>query len=167
MGSTLDVADEKGNQGGPLDGQEVSRGESAYPQIRFFVRSGGERPTHDALFGARMAGYATGEITLGQEALPQIEEGYAWLLWRTGSFFGFEAVEAKREEPVADSTLAHQEKHAPGLRKSGLPTGFLSEPDLTRRKRDWRHKEQTGYLVAGLSIIALGRSRGGRARSTA
>lgn len=83
-GSTLDVADEKGNQeafGRP----GASRGESAYPQIRFVALV--ENGTH-VLFGARMAGYATGEIALAKEVLPQLKKGMLCLADRL--FFGFQ-----------------------------------------------------------------------------
>src|SRR5271157_1428679 len=59
-GSTLDVADEKENAqafGRP----SASRGASAYPQIRFVSLV--ENGTH-VLFGSRLGGCATGEITL-------------------------------------------------------------------------------------------------------
>jgi len=58
-GSTLDAADEKENEqafGRP----GASRGASAYPQMRFVSLV--ENGTH-VLFGTRMAGYATGEVT--------------------------------------------------------------------------------------------------------
>jgi hypothetical protein len=83
-GSTLDIADEKSNDeafGRP----GASRGESAYPQIRFvsFVENG----TH-VLFGSRMAGYATSEIALAKTILPSLSKGMLCLADR--GFFGFE-----------------------------------------------------------------------------
>jgi Transposase DDE domain/Insertion element 4 transposase N-terminal len=82
-GSTLEVADEKENErafGRPA----ASRGASAYPQLRFvsLVESG----TH-VLFGTRMAGYATGEITLAREVIPALKKGMLCLADR--NFFGF------------------------------------------------------------------------------
>ena len=62
-GSTLDVADEKGNAeafGRP----GASRGASAYPQIRFVSLA--EIGTH-VLFGTQVEGYATSEITLSKK----------------------------------------------------------------------------------------------------
>jgi Insertion element 4 transposase N-terminal len=59
-GSTLDVADTSGNEeayGRP----GASRGASAFPKIRFVGLL--ENGTH-VLWGARMAGYATDELTL-------------------------------------------------------------------------------------------------------
>ena len=83
-GSTLDVADEKGNNeafGRP----GASRGESAYPKIRFVSLV--ENGTH-VLFGSRMADYATSEIALAKTVLPSLGKGMLCLADR--GFFGFE-----------------------------------------------------------------------------
>jgi hypothetical protein len=82
-GSTLDVADEKGNNeafGRP----GASRGMSAYPQIRFVSLV--ENGTH-VLFGSRMADYATSEIQLAKTVLPSLGKGMLCLADR--GFFGF------------------------------------------------------------------------------
>jgi hypothetical protein len=83
-GSTLDVADEKGNEkafGRPT----ASRGKSAYPQVRFVSLV--ENGTH-VLFGTQMGDYGTGEITLTQGVLPCLGHGMLCLADR--QFFGFE-----------------------------------------------------------------------------
>ena len=83
-GSTLDVADEKGNNeafGRP----GASRGESAYPKIRFVSLV--ENGTH-VLFGSRMADYATSEAALAKTVLPSLGKGMLCLADR--GFFGFE-----------------------------------------------------------------------------
>jgi hypothetical protein len=83
-GSTLDVADEKGNNeafGRP----GASRGESAYPKIRFVSLV--ENGTH-VLFGSRMADYATSEVALAKTVLPSLGRGMLCLADR--GFFGFE-----------------------------------------------------------------------------
>jgi hypothetical protein len=83
-GSTLDVADEQGNKeafGRP----GASRGESAYPKIRFVSLV--ENGTH-VLFGSRMADYATSEIALAKTVLPSLGKGMLCLADR--GFFGFE-----------------------------------------------------------------------------
>jgi hypothetical protein len=83
-GSTLDVADEKGNEeafGRP----GASRGRSAYPQIRFVSLV--ENGTH-VLFGTRMGGYRMGETSLAKEVLPWLGPGMLCLADR--QFFGFE-----------------------------------------------------------------------------
>ena len=83
-GSTLDVADEKGNNeafGRP----GASRGQSAYPKIRFVSLV--ENGTH-VLFGSRMADYATSEVALAKTVLPSLGKGMLCLADR--GFFGFE-----------------------------------------------------------------------------
>jgi hypothetical protein len=82
-GSTLDTADEKDNEktfGRP----SASRGKSAYPQIRFVSLV--ENGTH-VLFGTRMGGVDTGEITLAKEVLASLTTGMLCLADR--NFFGF------------------------------------------------------------------------------
>jgi hypothetical protein len=82
-GSTLDVADEKDNNeafGRP----GASRGESAYPKIRFVSLV--ENGTH-VLFGSRMADYATSEIELAKTVLPSLSQGMLCVADR--GFFGF------------------------------------------------------------------------------
>ena len=83
-GSTLDIADEKENEeafGRP----SASRGESAFPQLRFVSLV--ENGTH-VLFGTRMGGTKTGEITLAKEVLASVHKGMLCLADR--NFFGFE-----------------------------------------------------------------------------
>src|SRR6266851_4816432 len=83
-GSTLDVADEKGNDqafGRPV----ASRGTSAYPQIRFVSLV--ENGTH-VLFGSQMADYATSEIALAKTVLSSLGKGMLCLADR--NFFGFQ-----------------------------------------------------------------------------
>jgi hypothetical protein len=83
-GSTLDIADEKGNAeafGRPGS----SRGKSAYPQIRFVSLV--ENGTH-VLFGSRMADYHTSEVALAKTVLPNLRQGMLCLADR--GFFGFE-----------------------------------------------------------------------------
>ena len=82
-GSTLDVADETANDqafGRP----SASRGESAFPQVRFVSLV--ENGTH-VLFGTRIGGVKTGEITLAKAVLPALCTGMLCLADR--NFFGF------------------------------------------------------------------------------
>ena len=82
-GSTLDVADTKENElafGRP----KASRGQSGFPQIR--IVSLVENGTH-VLFGSRMAGYNTGEITLTREVIGNLNKGMLCLADR--NFFGY------------------------------------------------------------------------------
>lgn len=70
-GSTLDVADTAENDkefGRP----GASRGASAYPKIRFVGLL--ENGTH-VLFAARLADYATDELTLAEEVVPALHKG--------------------------------------------------------------------------------------------
>jgi hypothetical protein len=82
-GSSLDVADEKRNReafGYP----GASRGASAFPQIRFVSLL--ENGTH-VLFASRMGPYATGEITLARQVLPELKAGMLCMADR--NFLGY------------------------------------------------------------------------------
>jgi hypothetical protein len=70
-GSTLDTADTVGNEvafGRP----GASRGSSAFPKIRFVALL--ENGTH-VLWNARMADYASDEITLARDVVPALRKG--------------------------------------------------------------------------------------------
>ncbi|MGH8647554.1 MAG: IS4 family transposase [Gammaproteobacteria bacterium] len=83
-GSTLAVADE--NENAEAFGRPgSSRGESAYPQIRFVSLA--EIGTH-VLFGTQMAGCTTSEIALSKMVLPYLKKGMLCLADR--NFFGFQ-----------------------------------------------------------------------------
>ena len=81
-GSCLDVAD-TGENRTEFGCPGASRGESAFPQLRFvaFVENG----TH-VLFGARLGRYAEGETTLAHDALAALRPGMLCLADR--QFFG-------------------------------------------------------------------------------
>jgi Insertion element 4 transposase N-terminal/Transposase DDE domain len=82
-GSCLDVADSADNRvafGGP----GASRGEGAFPQLRFVALV--ENGTH-VLFGARLGRYAEGETTLAHAALAALRPGMLCLAGR--QFFGY------------------------------------------------------------------------------
>jgi hypothetical protein len=81
-GSCLDVADTAENEAA-FGRPEASRGESAFPQLRFVALV--ENGTH-VLFGARLAGFAEGETTLAHEAVPALRPGMLCLADR--QFFG-------------------------------------------------------------------------------
>jgi Insertion element 4 transposase N-terminal/Transposase DDE domain len=83
-GSTLDVADEAANAAA-FGRPGSSRGDSAYPQIRFVALV--ENGTH-VLFATHMAGCTTGETTLAQDVLAGLQRGMLCLADR--QFFGFE-----------------------------------------------------------------------------
>jgi len=83
-GSTLDVADEPANDAA-FGRPGASRGESAFPQIRFVSLV--ENGTH-VLFASKMAGCSTSEIALSKDILPHLCAGMLCLADR--NFFGFE-----------------------------------------------------------------------------
>jgi hypothetical protein len=81
-GSCLDLADTEENCrafGRP----EASRGESAFPQLRFVALV--ENGTH-LLFGARLGAFADGETTLARDVVPALRRGMLCLADR--QFFG-------------------------------------------------------------------------------
>ena len=83
-GSTLDIADTQQNvdaYGKP----GASRGESAFPKIRFVSLV--ENGTH-VLFGSQMAGYRTGETTLSEEVVVHLRSEMLCLADR--NFFSYE-----------------------------------------------------------------------------
>ncbi|MGH7779551.1 MAG: IS4 family transposase [Candidatus Binataceae bacterium] len=130
-GSTLDVADEKGNDqafGRP----GASRGESAYPQIRFVSLA--EIGTH-VLFGTQMAGCTTSEIALSKMVLPSLEKGMLCLADR--NFFGFQ-MWAQAVATGAD-LLWRGKKNMRLVCEKRLPDGsYLSR--IFASERDRRHK---------------------------
>ena len=82
-GSTMEVADEAANDhafGRP----GASRGESAFPQLRFVSLV--ENGTH-VLFGTQQGPYATGEVTLAKAVVGALRKGMLCLADR--NFFGF------------------------------------------------------------------------------
>jgi Insertion element 4 transposase N-terminal/Transposase DDE domain len=81
-GSCLEVADTAAN-GAAFGRPGASRGESAFPQLRFVALV--ENGTH-VLFGARLGGVGEGETTLARAALPALRPGMLCLADR--QFFG-------------------------------------------------------------------------------
>ena len=130
-GSTLDVADEKGNAqafGRP----GASRGESAYPQIRFVSLA--EIGTH-VLFGTQMDGYTASEIALAKKVLPSLGKGMLCLADR--NFFGFQLW---TQAAATDADLLWRvKKNARLACEKRLPDGsYLSR--IFASQKDWRHK---------------------------
>jgi hypothetical protein len=83
-GSTMDVADTKENVAA-FGRPKASRGESAFPQIRFVSLV--ENGTH-VLFGSRMDSYKTDEIALGRHVNKSLRKGMLCLADRY--FFGYQ-----------------------------------------------------------------------------
>jgi hypothetical protein len=136
-GSTLDVADEKGNEkafGRP----GASRGESAYPQIRFVSLA--EIGTH-VLFGTRMEGCTTSEIALSKEVLSSLKKGMLCLADR--NFFGFQMW--KQAADTGADLLWRVKKNMRLVCQERLPDGsYLSR--IFPSERDWR-KKTNGVVV--------------------
>lgn len=130
-GSTLDVADEKGNEDA-FGRPGASRGSSAYPQIRFVSLV--ENGTH-VLFGSQMGGYNTGEITLAKAVLPRLGKGMLCLADR--NFFGFELW--KQAGATGADLLWRMKKNMRMACEKRLADGsYLSH--VYPSERDWRHK---------------------------
>jgi hypothetical protein len=151
-GSTLDVADEKGNDeafGRP----GASRGTSAYPQIRFVSLV--ENGTH-VLFGSRMADYATSEIALAKTVLPSLGKGMLCLADR--GFFGFEMW--KQAAATGAGLLWRLKKNMRLPRETRLPDGsylsriYVSEKD--QRQHDPRPQIGAGCRTGGDLSRTLG-----------
>ena len=130
-GSTLDVADEKANEDA-FGRPGASRGNSAYPQIRFVSLV--ENGTH-VLFGSKLDAYRTGEITLAKAVLPRLRKGMLCLADR--QFFGFELW--KQAQATGAELLWRVKKNMRLNCEKRLPDGsYLSR--IYPSERDWRHK---------------------------
>jgi hypothetical protein len=129
-GSTLDVADEPQNEAA-FGRPGSSRGESAFPQIRFVSLV--ENGTH-VLFGNKMADYGTSEIALAKEVLPHLQPGMLCLADR--GFFGFD-LWCQARATGADLLWRIKKNHRLP-REKRLPDGsYLSRiyPSETDRRR--------------------------------
>src|SRR3712207_2643511 len=130
-GSCLDVADTEENStafGRP----EASRGESAFPQLRFVALVENGTPV---LFGARLGSFADGETTLAHAALPALRPGMLCLADR--QFFGH----ALWQEAVASGAdlLWRVKRNLRLPREARLADGsYLST--IYANEKDRRHK---------------------------
>ena len=136
-GSTLDVADEVVNEAA-FGRPGASRGNSAYPQLRFVSLV--ENGTH-VLFGSQMAPYDVGEVTLAKSVLASLHQGMLCLADR--QFFGFELWTTARASGAAllwrikkNMRLASDRRLADG--------SYLSR--IYPSERDWRH-QTNGVIV--------------------
>jgi hypothetical protein len=130
-GSTLDVADEKANEDA-FGRPGASRGNSAYPQIRFVSLV--ENGTH-VLFGSQMDAYGTSEVALAKTVLPGLQKGMLCLADR--NFFGFEMW--KQAKATGADLLWRMKKNMRMACEKRLPDGsYLSQ--CYPSERDWRHK---------------------------
>ena len=136
-GSSLDVPDEQANQ--EAFGKHVaSRGESAFPMIRFVSLV--ENGTH-VLFGSRMAPYGVSEGTLAEEVLPLLKPGmlcladrgfYSFPLWGLAQRTGADLLWRLRKDMI----LPREKELSDG---SFLSTFFESS--------EHRRRKQPGILV--------------------
>jgi Insertion element 4 transposase N-terminal/Transposase DDE domain len=135
-GSTLDVADEADNAAA-FGRPGASRGDSAYPQLRFVSLV--ENGTH-VLFASQMAAYDTGEVTLAKSVLAHLRASMLCLADR--QFFGFELWSMAR---TSGADLLWRIKKTMRLaREQCLADGsYLSR--IYPSERDWRH--QTNGVV--------------------
>jgi Insertion element 4 transposase N-terminal/Transposase DDE domain len=147
-GSCLDVADTDENRtafGRP----EASRGESAFPQVRFVALV--ENGTH-VLFGARLGGFADGETTLARPVLAALRPGMLCLadrqffgcaLWQAAAATGADLLwrvkrnlRLPREAALADGSY--------------LTTAYPSEKDR-RHRADGRRVRVVEYRLGGVA----------------
>lgn len=136
-GSTLDVADEKENENA-FGRPSASRGSSAFPQLRFVSLV--ENGTH-VLFGTKMAGICTGEITLTKDVLPSLCPGMLCLADR--NFYGFELW--NQAKSIGADLLWRLKKNLRLPCEKRLPDGsFLSR--VYASEKDQRHKHN-GVVV--------------------
>ena len=136
-GSTLDVADEKENENA-FGRPSASRGSSAFPQLRFVSLV--ENGTH-VLFGTKMAGICTGEITLAKDVLPSLCPGMLCLADR--NFYGFELW--NQAKPTGADLLWRVKKNLRLPCEKKLPDGsYLSR--VYASEKDQRHKHN-GVVV--------------------
>jgi len=136
-GSTMDVADQKENEtafGRP----PANRGSSAFPQVRLVSLV--ENGTH-VLFGTRMAGVGTGEITLAKDVLPSLRKGMLCLADR--NFYGFKLWNQARS--TGADLLWRMRKNIRLPCEKRLPDGsYLSRVYASRK--DKRHQKD-GVVV--------------------
>jgi hypothetical protein len=106
-GSTLDVADTAENEAA-YGRPGASRGSAAFPKLRFVGLL--ENGTH-VLWGARMADYATDELTLAQEVVPALQQGMlcladrffpSYTLWQAAAQTGADLLWRTRQNARLD-----------------------------------------------------------------
>ena len=147
-GSTMEVADEAANDqafGRP----GASRGESAFPQLRFVSLV--ENGTH-VLFGTQQAPYATGEVTLAKSVVGALRKGMLCLADR--NFFGFPLWQQARNSGAELLWRIKAKAQLPV--KQQLPDGsylsrfYASQPDQ-RHQRNGQTVRVIEYRLQGVS----------------
>jgi hypothetical protein len=147
-GSCLDAADTAAN-GGAFGRPGASRGESAFPQLRFVALV--ENGTH-VLFGARLGGLGEGETTLARAALPALRPGMLCLADR--QFFGHALWQ---QAAATGADLLWRVKHNARLPReavladdSYLTTIYPSEKDRRHRTKGVRVR-RIEYRLEGVA----------------
>jgi hypothetical protein len=147
-GSTLDVADEAANREAfGLPG--ASRGDSAYPQLRFVSLM--ESGTH-VLFASRCGKYATGEITLAKQVLASLQPDMLCLADR--NYLGYALWQQARQTGAAllwraktHLRLEMLERYADGSYRSVI---YANERDR-RKRRDPLELRVIEYRLTGVA----------------
>jgi hypothetical protein len=146
-GSCLDVADTEENRAA-FERPGASRGESAFPQLRFVALV--ENGTH-VLFGACPGGFAEGETTLARQALAALRPGMLCLADR--QFFGHALWQ---EAAATGADLLWRVKHNLRLPReavladgSYLTTIYPSEKDR-RHRANGRRVRAVEYRLEGI-----------------
>ena len=130
-GSCLDVADTADNRAA-FGGPGASRGESAFPQLRFVALV--ENGTH-VLFGARLGRYAEGETTLAHAALAVLQPGMLCLADR--QFFGYALWQAAA---ATGADLLWRGKHNLRLPREAVLTDGSYLTTIYPSDKDRRHR---------------------------
>jgi hypothetical protein len=125
-GSCLDAAD-TGENRAAFERPGASRGESAFPQVRFVALV--ENGTH-VLFGARLGGFAEGETTLAYDVLMGAPAGHA-VPGRPAVLRARALAGGGRHR--CRPALAGEEEPAPAAR-DGAGRRLLPDDDLPRRE---------------------------------
>jgi hypothetical protein len=147
-GSTMEVADEAANDqafGRP----GVSRGESAFPQLRFVSLV--ENGTH-VLFGTQQGPYATGEVTLAKAVVRALRKGMLCLADR--NFFGFPLWVQARSSGADLLWRIKAKAQLPA--QQGLPDGsylstFYASDQDRRHQRNGQSVRVIEYRLQGVS----------------
>jgi hypothetical protein len=132
-GSCLDVADTEAN-GAAFGRPGASRGESAFPQLRFVALV--ENGTH-VLFGARLGGFGEGETTLARAALPALRPGMLCLADR--QFFGHALWQ---EAAATGADLLWRVKHNARLPREAVLADGSYLTTIYPSEKDRRHRTQ-------------------------
>jgi Insertion element 4 transposase N-terminal/Transposase DDE domain len=147
-GSTMEIADEAANDqafGRP----GVSRGESAFPQLRFVALV--ENGTH-VLFGTQQGPYATGEVTLAKAVVGALRKGMLCLADR--NFFGF-PLWAQARSTGADLLWRIKAKarlpHGQALPDGSYLSSFYASDQDRRHQRHGQTVRVIEYRLQGVS----------------